>query len=70
MARVHELGDGATLLCLFFYPLSLKDTQKQLSSLEGLLQTMSTVGNDCELTIFHDWPRQLSSNLVKSILSY
>ena len=62
---MHKLGDGATLLCLLYYPLSLKVTQKQLSSLEELLQTMSMVGNDCELKIFHDWQRQLSSNLVK-----
>ena len=29
---------------------------------------MSTVENDCELEIFHDWQRQLSSNLVKPII--
>ena len=29
---VHKLSDGAILLCLFYYPLSLKVTQEQLSS--------------------------------------
>ena len=64
---VNEHEDGGTLLYLFYY--LLKDTQKQLSSLEELLQIMSMVGNDCEQMTFHDWQIQLSSNLVKSVLA-
>ena len=65
MVNKHE--DGGTLLYLFYY--LLKDTQKQLSSLEELLQTMSMVGNGCKRMTFRDWQIQLSSNLVKSLLA-